>query len=40
MAPLIDRFAGDAEVQRDQTREIECLCKIEHAAARGTGAPS
>lgn len=30
MAPIIDRYAGDAEVQRDQAQEIECLCKAMH----------
>lgn len=28
MAPLIDRLAGDAEVQRDQAEPIRCLCEL------------
>jgi 4a-hydroxytetrahydrobiopterin dehydratase len=30
MAVVIDKYAGDAEVQRDQTQEIECLCRTWH----------
>ncbi|EPX84888.1 Pterin-4a-carbinolamine dehydratase [Rubellimicrobium thermophilum DSM 16684] len=35
MAPKIDALAGGAEIQRDQTQQIECLCKLEHARGRG-----
>ncbi|NAZ37667.1 4a-hydroxytetrahydrobiopterin dehydratase [Rubellimicrobium sp. CFH 75288] len=35
MAPRIDALAGEAEVQRDQTEAIVCLCKVEHARAQG-----
>ncbi len=27
MAAAIDKYAGDAEVQRDQAQEIQCLCQ-------------
>jgi 4a-hydroxytetrahydrobiopterin dehydratase len=37
MAPKIDKLAGDAEVQRDQAQEIECLCRLEHARGRAGG---
>jgi 4a-hydroxytetrahydrobiopterin dehydratase len=30
MAVVLDRYAGPAEVQKDQTQEIECLCKSLH----------
>ncbi|MBP1806064.1 4a-hydroxytetrahydrobiopterin dehydratase [Rubellimicrobium aerolatum] len=30
MAAAIDRLAGAAEVQRDQTAEIRCLCELRH----------
>ena len=30
MAPVIDRYAGEAEVQRDQAEEIQCLCRVLH----------
>ncbi len=32
MAAVIDKYAGTAEVQRDQTQEIQCLCQSWHAA--------
>ena len=32
MAPVIDRYAGEAEVQRDQAEAIVCLCAVEHTA--------
>jgi 4a-hydroxytetrahydrobiopterin dehydratase len=31
MAVTIDKYAGAAEVQRDQTEEIRCLCQTWHA---------
>lgn len=31
MARVIDRYAGEAEVQRDQAEEIKCLCEDWHA---------
>ena len=31
MAAVIDRYAGPAEVQRDQAQEIQCLCQSWHA---------
>ena len=30
MAVILDKYAGTAEVQKDQTQEIECLCKSLH----------
>ena len=30
MAVVIDKYAGDAEVQRDQAQEIRCLCQEWH----------
>ncbi len=27
MAAAIDKYAGDAEVQRDQAQEVQCLCQ-------------
>jgi 4a-hydroxytetrahydrobiopterin dehydratase len=35
LARRMDRLAGAAEVQRDHSEPIECLCKLDHAAARG-----
>ena len=29
MAAVIDRYAGAAEVQRDQAEEIQCLCQVQ-----------
>ncbi len=31
MAVAIDKYAGSAEVQRDQAQEIQCLCQDWHA---------
>jgi 4a-hydroxytetrahydrobiopterin dehydratase len=31
MAVVIDKYAGNAEVQRDQAQEIQCLCQVHHA---------
>jgi len=33
MAVAIDRYAGAAEVQRDQAEEIVCLCEMRHGKA-------
>ena len=33
MAVVLDKYAGTAEVQKDQTQEIECLCKTWHGKA-------
>lgn len=39
LAGRLDRIAGDrVDVQRDHSEPVECLCKLEHAAARGTQA--
>ncbi len=38
LAKRMDRLAGAAEVQRDQTEPVECLCRIEHA--QGVGGPA
>lgn len=36
LARKMDRMAGDdAEVQRDHSEPVECLCKLHHAAAGG-----
>jgi 4a-hydroxytetrahydrobiopterin dehydratase len=35
LARRLDKLAGDAEVQRDHSETVECLCKIHHAAAGG-----
>jgi 4a-hydroxytetrahydrobiopterin dehydratase len=32
MAVVIDKYAGNAEVQRDQAEEIRCLCQDWHTA--------
>jgi len=34
LATRLDKLAGPAEVQRDHSEPVECLCKIHHAAAR------
>lgn len=34
MAAVIDRYAGAAEVQRDQAAEIKCLCEDWHQRGR------
>lgn len=31
MAAVIDKYAGQAEVQRDQAEAIQCLCQVHHA---------
>ena len=33
LARRLDRLAGDAEVQANQSEPVECLCKIHHADA-------
>jgi 4a-hydroxytetrahydrobiopterin dehydratase len=35
LAGRLDRLAGDAEVQRDHSEPVECLCKLHHAAGTG-----
>ncbi len=30
MAVVIDKYAGQADVQRDQAQEIQCLCQVHH----------
>ena len=32
LARRMDRLAGTAEVQRDQTEPVTCLCRLEHGA--------
>jgi 4a-hydroxytetrahydrobiopterin dehydratase len=39
MAVVIDKYAGAAEVQRDQVEEIVCLCQVRHPKEAGTPAP-
>lgn len=34
MAVVIDKYAGTAEVQRDQAQEIQCLCQSWHERQR------
>ena len=34
LATRLDKLSGAAEVQRDHSEPVECLCKIHHAAAK------
>ena len=35
LARRLDKLAGAAEVQRDHSEPVECLCKLHHAAGEG-----
>lgn len=39
LATRLDKLAGSAEVQRDLTAPVACLCKVEHAGTVGDARP-